>query len=722
MGSGSSSRPFDSPGAGHGQRPRRHAAALDELIDAVDGIVWEADGRTLRFTFVSQGAERLLGYSRERWLGQPDFWQSHLHPDDRDETVARCLSASAHGESHDLEYRLLARDGRTVWIRDLVAVDVADDGSSRLRGVMVEISARRRAEEALIRLVHGTANVAGVPFFKELTRLLAAALDVDFVVVAELMNQTPLRLRTLAHWAETQWVENFDYEIVGTPCEQVLTNRRLCFYARDVQRHFPDDEYLAKLGVESYMGSPLFDCAGRVSGHVCVFHREPFADEHRAKTLLGLFAARATMELERQRTEQALRVSEAKYRSLFTTAGVALWEFDASPVRAALEAVLASGVSDLRAYLDAHPAFVRELARRLKPLDVNDAAVQLYDARGRGELLAVPLETLFLDETRAAFKDWLVALAMGGGRFQAATRVRTLRGDVRDVWTTMNLPRDAADFAHVPVSVTDLTDLRRVERQHRLAQRRLMQQQLREKVRVETELNKVRDQLVQRTRLSTIGQVAASIAHELRNPLGAIRNAAYYLERRSTGSDAKWQEYLGIIKQEIHTADRIIANLLEMTRAKQPVKSLVELDALLQQALDHLERADDVRLDVRLDPLPFEVYADAGQLRQVFENLLTNSVQAMNGKGTVSIDARAEVDAAVITVADDGPGVPPEIERQVFEPLFTTKAKGTGLGLAICRQIVEQHDGTIGLVEATGGGCAFRIVLPRRAAASAAEG
>ncbi|WP_158502037.1 PAS domain-containing protein [Vitiosangium sp. GDMCC 1.1324] len=125
----------------------------EELIDAIDGIVWEADASTFRFTFVSRQAERLLGYPPEQWRREPDFWVKHLHPEDREWACSFCLKATHEGRPHQLEYRMVAADGSTVWLRDIVTVLVEDGRPARLRGIMVDITEQRRAQQQLERTV-----------------------------------------------------------------------------------------------------------------------------------------------------------------------------------------------------------------------------------------------------------------------------------------------------------------------------------------------------------------------------------------------------------------------------------------------------------------------------------------------------------------------------------------------------------------------------------------
>jgi len=117
------------------------------LVNSVEGIVWEADARTFQFTFVSKQAEKVLGYPLERWLAEPTFWQDHIHPDDREWAVEFCVNATAEGRGHQFEYRMMAADGRIVWLRDLVTVAVEDDRAVKLRGIMVDITDHKRIEE-----------------------------------------------------------------------------------------------------------------------------------------------------------------------------------------------------------------------------------------------------------------------------------------------------------------------------------------------------------------------------------------------------------------------------------------------------------------------------------------------------------------------------------------------------------------------------------------------
>ena len=144
-----------------------------DLVNSVEGIVWEADASTFQFLFVSKQAERILGYPTEQWLSEAAFWRDHLHPEDREWAVKFSTTAMAERRSHDFEYRMLASDGRAVWFRDLVTVVVDGLRATRRRGVMFDITSRKKAEEALRQAQAELAHVSRLTTMGELTASLA---------------------------------------------------------------------------------------------------------------------------------------------------------------------------------------------------------------------------------------------------------------------------------------------------------------------------------------------------------------------------------------------------------------------------------------------------------------------------------------------------------------------------------------------------------------------
>jgi PAS domain S-box-containing protein len=173
----------------------------------------------------------------------------------------------------------------------------------------------------LSRLVEGTVRSTGVEFFHSLVRNLGLALDSTYALIAEFAD-SPVRVRSLAFWGNGAFLPNVEYDLAGTPCEDVARGH-LCHYPSGVQQRFPADHGLVDMGVESYIGVPLQDGTGEVLGHLAVFDTTPTRDEARRLSVLQIFAARAAAELERMRAEQSLRASEQRFRDLYEEAPIA---------------------------------------------------------------------------------------------------------------------------------------------------------------------------------------------------------------------------------------------------------------------------------------------------------------------------------------------------------------------------------------------------------------
>ncbi|HSC26108.1 MAG TPA: ATP-binding protein [Vicinamibacterales bacterium] len=229
-----------------------------------------------------------------------------------------------------------------------------------------------------------------------------------------------------------------------------------------------------------------------------------------------------------------------------------------------------------------------------------------------------------------------------------------------------------------------------------------------------------------RDRLAALGEMAAAIAHEVKNPLAGIVVMAGILKRQLPDSlDA--QSILGDIIKEAKMANSIVIEVLEFVR---PIRLQVESIALADVIRDAISLAEGrvprggVAIAAQLPAGVPAIQGDPHQLRQLFTNLLTNAFEALSGRGAVSISAQQLADdepqageghggpSILVDVADDGPGVPADVMDRIFNPFFTTKPQGSGLGLAIVRKIVDAHDGRIDMSPRSGGGTVFRVTLP----------
>ncbi|MBY0278629.1 hypothetical protein K2Z84_25125 [Candidatus Binatia bacterium] len=226
-----------------------------------------------------------------------------------------------------------------------------------------------------------------------------------------------------------------------------------------------------------------------------------------------------------------------------------------------------------------------------------------------------------------------------------------------------------------------------------------------------------RARLAQSEKLAALGQLAAAIAHEVRNALGIIRSAAQGLNEGLPSNDADAQRACSFITAEIDRLGSVVSSLLSFARPPRLAPRSVPVEALFEQAL-LLARQDLEAKDIRVVRPPrartaLDVRADSDLIVQVLIGLLANAADVVPRGGEVRLDAHATGAGLVeIDVADSGPGVPEHLRGRIFEPFFTTRDKGTGLGLAVARQIVEAHEGRIEVAERPGGGALFRIALP----------
>lgn len=227
-----------------------------------------------------------------------------------------------------------------------------------------------------------------------------------------------------------------------------------------------------------------------------------------------------------------------------------------------------------------------------------------------------------------------------------------------------------------------------------------------------TELRNAQEEAVRREKLAMLGQLASGVGHELRNPLGVMTNAVYYLEMVQQNADAEVREYLGILRGQIGVADRIVTDLLDFARVKPPQVREVPLARLVDEQLARLGPLNgiEVRREFAADLPP--VWIDAGQIGQVVLNLLTNAVQAMDDCGVLTIRGRMTTDSILLDVQDNGSGIAPELQQKIFEPLFTTKARGIGLGLAVSRSLAHANGGTLSVSSQPGAGATFTLTLP----------
>jgi signal transduction histidine kinase len=231
------------------------------------------------------------------------------------------------------------------------------------------------------------------------------------------------------------------------------------------------------------------------------------------------------------------------------------------------------------------------------------------------------------------------------------------------------------------------------------------------------ELLEAQERLVRTERLAAIGELSAGIAHELRNPLGAIKNATYYIKGKLRGSELlrdnpRVGEFLEILDEEIESSNQIITDLMDFARVNPPNLSPTRLETVIEEALSRTEVKRNIKVVKELEPGLPEVQVDPEKLRRSFGNLIKNADEAMPEGGTLTINARTADRSVEVQFRDTGQGISDPNLPKVFDPLFTTKPRGIGLGTAIVKKIIESHKGSINVSSKSGEGTNFTVRLP----------
>ena len=320
----------------------------------------------------------------------------------------------------------------------------------------------------------------------------------------------------------------------------------------------------------------------------------------------------------------------------------------------------------------------------------------------RGALVKQPLAHFVLPNDQDIFYRHLKLLFETGA--PQVCELRLVKKDAAPFWVRIDATA-AQDIDGAPVcraTMSDITERKRAEATLQASS---------DEVKIMTQ------QLWQAAKLATMGELSASIAHELNNPLATVSLRIESLIEK-TSEDHPNRRELEIIDQEVERMSKLIANLLQFSRRGQPQISTVDVCEEIEKTLEliyyHLRKNSISIMRQFEDNIP-KIHADCQQLRQLFLNLFTNAIDAMpqGGMLTIVVSANAEGKKMRIEIADTGTGIPPEILAKVTEPFYTTKpeGKGTGLGLAICRRIAQGHQGTIEITSDATPGKGTRVCL-----------
>jgi C4-dicarboxylate-specific signal transduction histidine kinase len=412
---------------------------------------------------------------------------------------------------------------------------------------------------------------------------------------------------------------------------------------------------------------------------------------------IAALAVTTFLTLRQKRSAAERERSERRYGAIFHAAGFAAWESDWSEARQYIMRTGAGRMDDLETWLLSHPEIVREAARRAVIQDVNQAAIRLFDATSAEELIREGVVGRYPEEAEQGFARILAELMSGREMVEAEVPLATVTGRKLDTILRITLVPDGEPWSRALVMAFDETERREAR----------------------ARLEQVSTELAHAARVSVLGQLAASVAHEVNQPLTAIvaygKSATRWLDRQSPDV-AEARNCLDKIIANGTRAAGVIGRIRSLARKVPPRTEPLDMADLIRETvalLAHETKSADtiVRTVLKAVPAPL---GDRVQVQQVLVNLLLNAVQAMlsvaDRERRITISLDAEDGFVRVEVRDRGPGI--EDFDKIFAPFFTTKQDGMGMGLSISRSIVEAQGGRLFAKNNADRGAAISFTLP----------
>lgn len=638
------------------------------LFSAANDSIFIIDKETGRFLDANRKAQSMTGYRLE------ELQKMQVH--DLDAATVRKKGVELFEEicrSGDLvfEHTLLRRDGREIPV-EISTCFLEYDSRQVIQSIARDLTERRRAESAIRDIAAGVKSAIGDEFFRILAVRLAKSLNMDYALIGELVDEDAKRIRSVAYSYRGRILENLEYELPGTPCEKVVGSE-LCSFPREVQTLFPEDQVLAEMGIESYLGAPLLDSSGNPFGIISVFDTKELVNEGLARSMLQIFAVRASAELQRKQAAEALRDSEKRYRDLIENANDIIYSHDLkgnllSLNRAgqeitgySLEEAVGMNIADVTV-----PEKIKTTMQTTQK-KLQDDCITTYET-----------EILTKDKRR-------LSLEISSRLIEKSDGSRIVQGIGRDI----------------------------------------------------TERKKLEQQLRQSQKMEAIGQLAGGVAHDFNNIMTVILGYGSLLKEQipeDSPATASLKAIQDAAERATSLTRQLLA--FGRRQVLEPGEfDLNEIVEKVEKLLVRLLGAD-IQLRTDLQEQLFLARVDSSQIEQVIINLAVNARDAMPGGGVLTIRTR-NLDLhpegslgrglqpgqyVELSVVDTGHGMDETTRKHIFEPFFTTKpkGKGTGLGLATVYGIIKQSGGQILVQSRPEKGTAFRIYLQATPAPRAA--
>lgn len=393
----------------------------------------------------------------------------------------------------------------------------------------------------------------------------------------------------------------------------------------------------------------------------------------------------------------AVRASEDRYRNLIHHLPWALLQVDSRPMRPIFDELRGAGADDITPHLEDTPELSLHSRQIVQVTDANHNAVMLFGVETSDQLIG-PVDFVFAQSPASAGR--VIAAHFSGVRtYREIMKIRRFDGEVRDVELTVTYPQPPERVDVTLLSLEDITD----------------------RLRTEAQLRELQADYSRAARISTLGELASSIAHEVSQPLSAIvtngETGLRWLSRREPNL-SKVNQLVTRIVANARRASDTVQRIRDMVTPRAPEQAKLDLNAIVEESLLFVRyeiESRSITLSLHLGRDLPRLLGDRIQLQQVIVNLLLNAVQAIGqeSRGCITIDTAVDAQGSIsFGIRDNGPGIADENLDRLFSSFFTTKEEGMGIGLAICQSIITAHGGAITACNHPKGGALFRFRLP----------
>lgn len=393
-----------------------------------------------------------------------------------------------------------------------------------------------------------------------------------------------------------------------------------------------------------------------------------------------------------------IAASEHRYRNLIDNIPLPVWQVDARVMSGVIENLKASGVDNIEDYIAAQPDLVLFASGAVVVTEINDSAMRLFRGHRREDFLQ-DVSYLFAG-TPAAASRVVKAHFEGGRNYSEEMKILTFDGELLDVLFYVTFPQYPEKLDKTLIMMIDVTEQRRIERQ----------------------LRKIEADFAHAARISALGELVTSIAHEVRQPLSVIVTDADTGIRwlaRDEPNLPKVKSIMARIMENAHRANEVIRRIKDMAVKSDPVRDFIDINDIVREAALFVRsesQTNHIAITTRLAGLLPRIIGDRVQLQQVVVNLLINGIQAIAANNSrtreISIETGQSADGITLVVRDSGGGIQANDIDNIFDGFFSRKEDGMGMGLAICRSIIGDHGGTIWAENDGARGAVFRLTLP----------